>query len=152
MQRSPWPTCAACHHRSYASANAWTNWSNASPTSSTGPAEAKQLRRVHPAGSVVPGVLLAFFWLYNIIDAGRRASLLNQALAGDAPIELPSELKLPSFGGSIGGGLLLIVAGGVLLSHTKWGYSLDWIAEWWPVGPMLFGAWLLVRAILDRTR
>ena len=95
-------------------------------------------------------MFMAFFWLYNVIDAGRRASLLNQALAGNAAIELPSELKLPKLGGSIAGGLFLIVAGGVLLLHTKWGYPLDWIEQWWPAGPMLLGVWLLVRALTDR--
>src|SRR5580765_3468184 len=29
------------------------------------------------------GLFLTFFWLYNIIDAARRASLYNDALAGN---------------------------------------------------------------------
>src|SRR5438093_2100938 len=28
------------------------------------------------------GLFMAFFWLYNVIDAARRASLYNDALAG----------------------------------------------------------------------
>ena len=34
-------------------------------------------------------LFLAFFWLYNIVDAGRRALLYNEALAGRTGIELP---------------------------------------------------------------
>ena len=33
----------------------------------------------------VVGLFLAFFWLHNIVDAGRRASFYNQALAGLRP-------------------------------------------------------------------
>lgn len=53
-------------------------------------------------------------------------------------------------GGSILGGAVLIGAGFVLLLHTRWGVRLDWVEEWWPVFPMLFGAYLLGKAILER--
>ena len=35
-------------------------------------------------GPLIPlaGLFLGFFWLYNMIDAGRRAALYNQALSG----------------------------------------------------------------------
>jgi TM2 domain-containing membrane protein YozV len=95
-------------------------------------------------------LFLVFFWLYNIIDAGRRATLYNLALAGGSDIEMPSDLR---FGvrGSIGGGLLLIAGGFVLLLNTRFGVSLDWIEEWWPVFPMLLGAYLLAKAVQERT-
>jgi hypothetical protein len=98
------------------------------------------------------GMFLAFFWLYNIIDAGRRAALYNQVLAGREGIELPSDFKTPSFGGSVVGGSILIAVGVVLLLHTRWGISLDWIEDWWPVAPILLGVWLVVRAIQERPR
>lgn len=97
------------------------------------------------------GMFLAFFWLYNIIDAGRRAALYNQVLAGHEGIELPSDFKTPSFGGSIAGGSILIFVGVILLLHTRWGVSLDWIEDWWPVAPILLGVYLVVRAIQERT-
>ena len=37
-------------------------------------------------------VFLMFFWLYNIIDAGRRASLYNQLLVGTESVELPEDI------------------------------------------------------------
>ena len=58
--------------------------------------------------AIVPlfGIFLAFFFVYNIVDAGRRAALYNLALEGVEGIELPQEMdvKLPSFGGSLAGG------------------------------------------------
>ena len=96
------------------------------------------------------GVFLAFFWLYNVIDAARLASLYNRALAGGREPDLPEGFQLPGMGGSILGGSILFAAGFVVLLHTRWGVRLDWVGEWWPVFPMLFGGYLVVKAILDR--
>ena len=95
-------------------------------------------------------LFMAFFWLYNIIDAARRAALYNDALAGNPSIELPRDFGTPGIGGSIFGGASLIIAGLVLLLHTRFGMTLDWVEEWWPVAPMIFGAYLLGRALLER--
>ena len=98
------------------------------------------------------GIFLAFFFIYNIVDAGRRAIYYNLALDGMEGIELPSmNLAVPSFGGSIAGGLALMGLGVVLLANTRFGVSLDWIDEWWPAAPILLGAYLLVKAIQERT-
>lgn len=91
----------------------------------------------------VVGFLLAFFWLYNMIDAARRASLYNQALSGLRPMDLPEDAKAPSAPGSLAGGLALIAAGFVLFSNTMFGVSLHWISNWWPMGLVLIGAWLV---------
>jgi hypothetical protein len=96
------------------------------------------------------GIFLAFFWLYNIIDAGRRAALYNQALAGNEEIEPPRDFKMPSFGGSVMGGLAFLVVGIVALSNTLFDIPLYWVEEWWPVLPIAFGAYLLIKAIRDR--
>lgn len=107
------------------------------------------------SGTVEPlmpllGLFLAFFWMYNMIDAARRASLYNDALAGNPSIELPEDFKSPGLRGSIFGGALLVVVGFVLLLHTRFGVSLDWVGQWWPVAPMIFGVYLLARAIEQR--
>jgi len=103
-------------------------------------------------GDLTPllAIFMAFFWLYNIIDAGRRATLYNQALIGTEDIDLPSDFKMPGFQGSIFGGLILIGAGFILLMHTQFDYSLAWIEDWWPVAPMLLGLYLVVKAIQER--
>jgi phosphatidylserine synthase len=105
-------------------------------------------------GPLVPlGVMfLIFFWLYNIIDASRRAALYNQALAGVADIELPEDFKVPAFRGSILGGLVIAAAGVVLLLNTRFGVSLAWLEEWWPAALILFGGYLVWKAWQDRPR
>lgn len=96
------------------------------------------------------GFLLPFLWLYNVIDAARTAVLYNQALSGLESAAMPSDLRLPQFGGSIGGGVALVVIGAILLAHTRFGMRLDWLAEWWPVAPIALGIWLVFRAVSDR--
>ncbi len=89
------------------------------------------------------GIFLAFFWLYNIVDAVRRASLYNQALAGLRAMDMPDDFMKPLRFGSLGGGVLFVVVGAVLFTHTKFGWSLRWVADWWPLGLMAVGAWLI---------
>jgi TM2 domain-containing membrane protein YozV len=94
-------------------------------------------------------IFLAFFWLYNIVDAGRRAMLYNEALAGRSGIELPEDFKTPGLRGSIPGGIAIVAVGGVLLSHTRFGVPLDWLNEWWPAALILFGVYLVVRSVMS---
>lgn len=89
------------------------------------------------------GLFLAFFWLYNMVDAGRRANLYNQALDGLRPMDLPEDMKQPPRFGSFAGGTLLVALGLVLFSHTMFGLSLRWVGQWWPMGLVGVGVWLL---------
>jgi hypothetical protein len=95
-------------------------------------------------------VFFVFFMLYNIVDAGRRAALYNLAIAGVPGVELPQPLSVPRFGGSIFAGSVFVVGGFLLLLHTKFEYSLAWMEDWWPVAPMIFGVFLIYRAIQER--
>jgi len=108
------------------------------------------------AGEMVPdltpllGIFLAFFWLYNCIDAARRASLYNQALAGSTPIQPPDDVIASGAGGSVLGGAVLIAGGFLLLLHTRFDLSLAWLRDWWPVIPMLFGVYLVLKSVYAR--
>jgi hypothetical protein len=90
-------------------------------------------------------LFLAFFWLYNVVDAVRRASLYNQALAGLRAMDLPDDVSspIPMKVGSLGGGIALVILGGVLFTHTKFDWSLRWVADWWPLGLVAVGVWLI---------
>jgi hypothetical protein len=101
--------------------------------------------------SPLAALFLAFFWLYNVVDAGRRALLYNEALAGRSGVELPEDFKTPALQGSIPGGLAIVVVGGVLLSHTRFGLPLDWLNEWWPAALILFGVYLVGRSVMSRS-
>jgi len=98
----------------------------------------------------VPGFAVFFIWLFNVIDAGRMAALYNYALAGSDRIQLPEDFQVPAMGGSIVGGVVLVLFGVIALSNTLFGMSLQWIEAWWPVFPIALGAYLLVRGVLDR--
>lgn len=97
-------------------------------------------------------LFMVFFWLYNIIDAARRAALINLTLEGLGSMELPSETLMPAFHGSIGAGLGLIVLGAIFLSNTLFDVPLDWLEDWWPVAPLMVGVYLLVRGIIERQK
>lgn len=98
------------------------------------------------------GFFLAFYWLFNLVDAYRKASFYNQALAGLGPMQLPKESGITPGRGSVAGGVALIVLGALFLAHTRFGYSLAWLEDWWPVALLLLGAYLVSRAVLDRRK
>lgn len=82
------------------------------------------------------GVFLAFFWIYNMIDAARCAGTVNRgAEAGRVP-DLP---PLPAEGGSTFAGAILVGLGLIFLGRTVFGFSLAWLADWWPLFLILFG-------------
>ncbi len=103
-------------------------------------------------GGLTPllAIFLAFFWLYNVIDAARRAALYNQALAGIADVDLPDDWRTPGFRGSILGGLAITALGFLLLARTAWSISLEWVEEWWPLAIVAFGLYLVWKAIEDK--
>ena len=51
--------------------------------------------------------------------------------------------------GSIAGGAALLGIGFILLLHTRFGVSLEWMESWWPVAIVAFGAYLIIRARSD---
>ncbi len=89
------------------------------------------------------GIFLAFFWLHNIVDAGRRASLYNQALDGLRPMDLPEDMKQPPQFGSFAWGVGLVIVGLVFLSNTMFGLSLEWLGRVWPLALVGVGGWLI---------
>lgn len=101
------------------------------------------------AGPFTPlfGLSLAFFWLYNIVDAGRRAALYNTALMAQQG-EVP-ELQVPTNRGSRVGGVLLIIVGVMFLMYTRFDFDMYWVEDWWPLGLIILGGWLFAR---DRGR
>jgi TM2 domain-containing membrane protein YozV len=90
-----------------------------------------------------------FIWVFNLIDAGRMAALYNHAAVGSGVVEMPEDFKLPAIGGSILGGVALLLFGGIALSNTAFDYSLQWLEDWWPAFPLALGLYLLVRGVMD---
>ncbi|GLH74170.1 hypothetical protein GETHLI_26720 [Geothrix limicola] len=96
------------------------------------------------------GIFLAFFWLYNMVDAYRRALLLNEAISRMETPELPDGFGAVSFGGRLAVGIGLIFVGLLTLLNLRFNISLAWLDQWWPAGLVLLGLYLVVRAVRDR--
>ncbi len=107
---------------------------------------AGHLRELEP----LLGLFLAFFWLYNMIDAWRRAVFYNNALAGIGPATLPEDFTAGLGKGSAIGGVAMILVGGVLLSNTLFGVSLQWLEHWYPLAFIAIGVWLIYPALTKR--
>jgi len=64
-------------------------------------------------------LFMAFYWLYNMVDAYRKSTFYNQALAGLGPLEI-GRRSTPGMRGS-----LLVarfdIVGGVALGYTRFG-------------------------------
>ena len=95
---------------------------------------------------------MVFYWLYNMVDAYRKSTFYNQALAGLGPLDIPEGDQLPGMRGSLVGGVLLIIVGGVALGYTRFGLPIEWIQRWWPVSMILMGAYLLYQAIKNKQK
>jgi hypothetical protein len=97
------------------------------------------------------GVFMVFFWLYNLVDAYRRAALLNEAITRMETPELPDGFQAISFEGRVAAGGILMVVGTLSLLNLRFGISMDWLGRWWPAGLVLLGLYLVIRALKDRT-
>ena len=92
------------------------------------------------------GMSLGFLWIYNIIDAARRAQVVNRMLDGYGPDALPEEMPLPGTGGSRVGGWILIGLGALIFTNLNFGLSLEWLENVWPLGLIALGGWLVWKA------
>jgi hypothetical protein len=48
-------------------------------------------------------------------------------------------------------GVVLLLAGAVLLYSNFYPLDLSFLADWWPLGLILFGLWLVVRDLRGKT-
>ncbi|MCB1184092.1 hypothetical protein KDM41_11715 [bacterium] len=92
------------------------------------------------------GPFLAFFWIFNMIDANRRAHHFNRVAEGLGGEDVPEDFKLPGVGGSMFGGVVLIVVGVLFILDLNFGVSLAWIKDWWPLLLIVFGVRLVYQA------
>jgi hypothetical protein len=107
--------------------------------------------RLHHAEPLF-ALFLSFFWFFAVIDAVRMAQLYNDAMSGLNDEEMRKSLAAAGDRGSIGGGILLFGAGLLALLHNLFDLPLEWLADWWPLVPVIFGGYLLYRGIRDRRK
>lgn len=99
----------------------------------------------------VLGFVIAFVWIFNVLDAYRQARLINYGYAQDLGQEdLP---KIPKAGqGGLLAGILLIILGVVASLQLYLGIDLSWTLRYWPLGILAFGAYLVVAWARERRR
>lgn len=97
------------------------------------------------------GFVLAFFWIFNMLDSYRQAVLINYGYAQDLGlIDLPARPKLVQ-GGLVAGVIVFLVGLAAFLERFL-NVDLSLILDLWPVGFMLIGVWLVVAAIRNRRK
>jgi hypothetical protein len=106
----------------------------------------------HGAGSIEPfcGMLLAFFWLFNLVDAARKATQYNQALAGTG--ERVEDLPKPDKRDTLIAGVAVMLIGILMLLNTRFGFSLAWVGHWWPLILVLTGAYMVATFVMDQRK
>ena len=97
------------------------------------------------------GFALAFFWIFNIIDAYRQATLINYGYAQDLGlVDLPRHPRASQ--GGVAAGVLLFFIGLFALLERYFDIRLDWIFDLWPFGLVFLGSWLIWASLRDRRR
>lgn len=91
-------------------------------------------------------IFMAFFWLYNMIDANRRAFHYNRIADGLSGEAVPDGFSTPGAAGSIPVGVLLVVVGTLFLLDLNTDISMTWIEDWWPMILVGGGIWMIFKA------
>ncbi len=92
------------------------------------------------------GPMLAFFWIFNLIDANRRAHHFNRSIDGMTEDDVPPDFEMPNLKGSLPLGIILMVVGVLILLDLNFNVSMAWVEDWWPVLLVGFGGWLVFKS------
>jgi TM2 domain-containing membrane protein YozV len=88
-------------------------------------------------------MMVPFIYLYNLIDAWRTATAINQRAAGGLRIPEESGIESPAWGGT------LVALGLLLLARNLGWLDFNALARYWPVLLIVAGAAML-RGSLQR--
>lgn len=91
---------------------------------------------------------LCFFWLFNLFDAYRQATLINHHYAGGGPLDEAPVVS--TLAGSLGLGVVLVVIGLYGLLDRYFDIDFLWLFDRWPLFIIAFGAWLIFQALRQR--
>ena len=99
----------------------------------------------------VLGFVVAFVWIFNVLDSIRQAQLINLGYAQDlGRTDLP---KVPKAGqGGLLAGILLILLGVVASLELYFGIDLSWMVRYWPLAVIAFGAYLVAAWVREHGR
>jgi hypothetical protein len=92
------------------------------------------------------GVFLSFFWIFQMVDANRRAHHYNRVMAGLGGEEVPNGFSMPTTKGSMLGGGVLVILGILFIMDLNFDVSMEWVENWWPMILVLVGVYLIFKA------
>ena len=92
------------------------------------------------------GVFLSFFWIFQMIDANRRAHHYNRVMAGLGGEDVPDGFSMPTTKGSMLGGAVLVILGVLFIMDLNFDVSMQWVENWWPLILVLVGVNLIYKA------
>jgi hypothetical protein len=96
--------------------------------------------------SPIFGLGLAFFWIFNILDAYRQATLINYGYAQDLGFrDLPQAPGAAQ--GGIAGGIILVVIGTIAVLEEYFRIDLEWLLQLWPFVLVGVGLWMIYASI-----
>jgi len=99
------------------------------------------------------GFVVAFVWIFNVLDSWRQATLINYGVTTDLGLTDQPKPTAYGYGGAIAGGALLLV--GLLAALEIYlDIDIDWILNLWPLFLIALGAWFIwssLRAKLGRS-
>ena len=99
----------------------------------------------------VLGFVVAFVWIFNIIDSVRQAQLINYGYAQDLGLkDLPAVPKAGQ--GGLLAGLLFLALGIIAALETYLDLDLTWIVRLWPLALIAAGGWLVAAWFRDRKK
>ena len=102
-------------------------------------------------GPDIFGFAVAFFWLFNVIDTYRQATLINYGYAQDLGLaDMPKHPRASQ--GGILAGLLLALIGLFAIVERYFYIRLDWLFDLWPFALVAAGAWMIWASLRDRRR
>jgi hypothetical protein len=97
------------------------------------------------------GFATAFFWIFNVIDSYRQATLINYGFAQDlGMLDLPQKPRAVQGGLLVG--ILLTLIGVYSFLDRFFRIDLRWLVELWPLALVGIGLWLIVGSIRDRRK
>jgi len=83
-------------------------------------------------------LFMAFFWIFNIVDAVRKAQVYNLRVQGGDDMPVPTDSPLV-------GGVILTIIGLLLTLEITFNVRLDWLEEAWPLFVLGAGLFLVYR-------
>ena len=92
------------------------------------------------------GTFIAFYWIFQMIDANRRAHHYNRVMEGLAGEDVPEGFSMPTSKGSMLGGGVLVLIGVLFILDLNFNVSMEWVENWWPLILILVGVNLVYKA------